>query len=171
MGAAMQFRIGYSMQEDRVLLCIAAADGTEVKLWLTRRMTLRFCTVARKFATETAHGRSDTVRRHVSAFERAAAAEQSDRQSQYRGGTPHPTYGEQPRLAVKASLTPKEGGEIALQFVVDGGTGISFSLDRSSFLAFWDLLDSIVHGKTGWYGDALDSFTIENPAQQSAVLH
>ncbi len=170
MTGQLQFRVSYSEVEDRLFLSGTFADGKELKLVLTRRLTLGFLDLAGKFSDHTTPVKDPVVKTHVVEFERDAASQSADRSRPYKGGTPPVELGEDPVLCIKISLSPKDQGRVQLNIGLVNGKQVSFPLARKTFYAVWDMIVEIVRDRTGWT-KASDLPTARPQPGPSTVLH
>ncbi len=157
MSPRVQFRLSYSDVEDRIQFSGTFADGQEMNLWFTRRLTLGFLDLAIEVsaATTPASGAADpAVKKEIAAFQKDAAVQSADRSTPYDAGTPHQELGQTPLLVNRISVTPQrtaEGEErITLLFGLTDQRQVSFPLGRDAFLTIWDMIDELVRMKTGW---------------------
>lgn len=157
MAPRVQFRLSYSDVEDRIQFSGTFADGQEVNLWFTRRLTLGFLDLAVEVsaATTPASGAADpAVKKEIAAFQKDAAVQAADRSTPYDAGTPHQELGQAPLLVNRISVTPQRTPEgedrVTLVFGLTDQRQISFPIGRDAFLTIWDMIDELVRTKTGW---------------------
>jgi len=171
----VQFRLNYSELEDRILFSGVFSDGTELNLWFTRRLTVGFLGLARKFTAATATaGGSETataeVKQHIASFEREAAVKQADRSTPFAAGQPHKELGKEPLLPNRVTLAPLAEGTVSLQFGLPDNRLISFPVSRDTFLTLWDMMEELVQARTGWV-EALEPRSTVLAARDGQVVH
>lgn len=152
MAPRVQFKLSYSDVEDRILFSGTFADGQEMNLWFTRRLTLGFLDLAGKVSAATSGpGAADPVaKKEIAAFQKDAAVQAADRSTPYDAGTPHQDLGAAPLLVNRISVKPEGEDRVSLVFGLTDQRQISFPIARDAFLTIWDMIDELVRNKTGW---------------------
>ena len=175
----MQFRLAYSELEDRVLFTGVFIDGTQVNLWLTRRLVLGLMGVARKFSDATAvlgAGGSSVasapapIKQEIASFQREAAVRQADFDSPFVAGEPHKDLGTAPLLVNRVSLVPGEEGAVTIHFGLTDRRDLSFPVTRETFLTLWNMLERLVKERTDWLSDGAVTADA-GTASGAAVMH
>ncbi len=165
MTARVQFRLSYSEVEDRILYSGTFADGQEMNLWFTRRLTLGFLELADRVSVSTSGvSANPTAMKEVAAFQKDAAMQSADLSTPYDGGAPHQELGEAPLLVTKVTVKPEGEGRITLTFGLADKRQISFPVARDVFLTIWNLIDELVRKKTGW-------LSVQSPMSQHRTDH
>lgn len=170
----LQFRVSYSDVEDRILLSGSFVDGSELSLWLTRRLTFGLTDLAKSFVTQTSKTENPELRDRMVDFERDAATRVADRKTPYEGGTPHQDLGSQPLLVNRLTIKPESGeqGErVTLQFGVIDGRMISFPIPRQTFLAIWNMIEELIRTRTGWLEAPRHISEGDAPQAETSVVH
>lgn len=158
MAPRVQFRLSYSDVEDRIRFSGTFADGQEMNLWFTRRLTLGFLDLATEVSAATSSpataAADPAVKKEIAAFQKDAAVQAADRATPYDGGTPHQELGETPLLVNRITVTPQRVGEgeerVTLVFGLTDQRQVSFPIARDAFLTIWDMVEELVRSKTGW---------------------
>lgn len=175
MAPRVQFKLSYSEVEDRILFSGTFADGQEMNLWFTRRLTLGFLDLAGRISAATSGpGAADpSVKKEIAAFQKDAAVQAADKSTPYDAGTPHQELGAAPLLVNRVTVTPQRTGEgedrVSLVFGLIDQRQISFPIGRDAFLTIWDMIDELVRVKTGWL--TLPERHAADEASAKAVLH
>jgi len=170
MSSQLQFRISYSEVEDRLFFYGTFADQKELKVILTRRLTLGFLGLAEKFSDHTTPVQDPVSKSQVVEFERDAASQAADRTKPYKGGEPHHELGGDPVLCNRISINPAGEDRVTLNIGLVTGKQVSFPLARKTFYAVWDMIAEIVRDRTEW-AKAADLPTARSVPNQSTVLH
>ncbi len=153
MARELQFSISFAPKEDRLLMRGAFPDGTEVRLWLTRRITRGIQKLADEVSKRMVKGdvTSEDAKHKVAQFSRHEAVQQADYGQAFKKGEPHPKMGSQPLLVVSVSFTVLEGDRIGVVFDLEDGKRMSFAMEadhlwglvhlvmRQAAAADWDL--------------------------------
>lgn len=175
MAPRVQFKLSYSDVEDRIQFSGTFADGQEMNLWFTRRLTLGFLDLAGKVsaATSGAEAAAAEVKKEIAAFQKDAAVQAADRSTPYDAGTPHQDLGAAPLLVNRVTVTPQRGegsgDRVTLVFGLTDQRQVSFPITRDGFLTIWDMVDELVRTKTGWLDLPERSVADTGPAK--GVLH
>ena len=125
-----QLNIQYQADQDRVLARVNTSAGTELRLWLTRRLTLGLLPVLRKVEGEqlqkslAAQADADTglsahdpkVRELLGEFKKEQNLQQADFKTPYKEPEAGPTA-EPPLLVTEVQITPLPNFSARLQFV------------------------------------------------------
>ena len=174
-GRKAQFRMTYSELEDRVLFTGVFVDGTQVNVWLTRRLAFGFLDLAQRFSDATAAGAATdgaaappAVKQEITAFEKQAAVQQADLSSPFVSGQPHKDLGNMPLLVTRLSLVPLTEGAVSVRFGLPDRRELSFPVARDTFLTLWNMLEGLIRDRTGWR--TVSPRTEPEPAAR-AVLH
>jgi len=132
MSALHQFNLEYNAEQDRLLFRMSTRDGTEIRLWLTRRFVKRLWSLLTKLLEHDPHVSAQTdpvAKKSVVAFQRDSAITQSDFLKNFEEkSTPALPLGEEPVLVTKCKATPTATG-FTLAFSPDEGQQVSVSLN------------------------------------------
>ena len=154
-----QLNIQYQADQDRVLARINTNAGTELRLWLTRRMTLGLLPVLRKVENEQLEkslaaqpdeelgmtAKDPKVREMLSEFKKERTLQQADFKTPYKGPEPRQTA-EQPLLVVEVQITPLPNFSARIKFAALPADNtqrreIKMELDQKMMLGLVHLLD------------------------------
>ena len=171
MAPRVQFKLSYSDVEDRILFSGTFADGQEMNLWFTRRLTLGFLDLAGKISAATSGTASadPVAKKEIAAFQKDAAVQSADRSTPYDAGTPHQDLGAAPLLINRVSVKPQGEDRVSLVFGLTDQRQVSFPIARDAFLTIWDMIDELVRTKTGWLSLPENRTGQDRPPQ--SVLH
>ena len=124
-----QVSVTYHQEQDRLLVRISSHESEELRLWLTRRMTLSLMPVLTKTATdqlaqETKDENGDMAapqdlhrRRMVENFNKEALAQASDFKTPYRAEGAALPLGQEPLLVTEVKMALLKSGRLQLTFV------------------------------------------------------
>ena len=170
MSSLHQFRIEFVPAEDRLLFRMSTTDGSEVRLWFTRRLVKRAWPLLNTLLERDPQvvTQSDPLaRRSVVAFQRDAAVAQTDFSKKYETGEARTLpLGDAPVLVTKLSATPTGNGH-RLSFAPDKGNVVNITLNAQYLHSFCHLLQQAV-GKADW--DLAFGQHLETPADQPRRL-
>ena len=100
MSALHQFNLEYNAEQDRLLFRMSTRDGTEIRLWFTRRFVKRLYELLAKLLERDPNVAAQTdpvARKSVVAFQRDSAITQSDFSKEFEEkSTPALPLGEEP---------------------------------------------------------------------------
>ena len=128
-----QLNAGYDALQDRILLSIGAADGTEFRFWVTRRYLLLLWSMLVRLATAFAGARAsgDPIKREALAeMAHHAAHRNADFETRYQTGT-HRPLGEAPVLLAKVALKQDAAGRSTLSLLPHEGPGADIGVDEN----------------------------------------
>ncbi|OOZ36098.1 hypothetical protein [Solemya velesiana gill symbiont] len=136
-----QINVQFNPQEDRLVLSVRADDNSEIKAWLTRRYTRLLLGILGKLATQNQAGAdSADAQQAMQSFQRDAALEGADFETEYdQSATTHP-LGEEPVLVTKIEYKPT-GDLIALALGLPDGRNINLNLTKDLLFVFIKLLE------------------------------
>ena len=164
-----QLNLKYEPDQDRLIARINSTSGLEIRLWLTRRLTLGFLPLLRRLTDEqivradalaTAAGAprapSDPkLREFLNEFKKDAALQQSDFKTPFKESTDAPATGDDPMLVAEIALTPLANAHLQVKFSgkVKGSTekrDVQIDLDEKLMHGFLHLLEkSYVNSQWG----------------------
>jgi hypothetical protein len=148
-----QISIRYRQDHDRILVDINTGAGTEVQVWLTRRMSLRLWPLLNRVVIDhfaippdaKTDGFVDLAAMDVQTkalladFNREEAMQKADFSTPYQtGATQHP-LGQNPLVVTEVSLTPYGNRQLQLSFkevLEDPASNRGFQIDLSTELVF-----------------------------------
>ena len=114
MSALHQFNLEYNSEQDRLLFRMSTRDGTEIRLWFTRRFVRRLWGLLIKLLERDPHVAAQTdpvAKKSVVAFQRDSAITQSDFSKNFEEkSAPALPLGEEPVLVTKCKATPTATG-------------------------------------------------------------
>ncbi len=124
-----QLSARYHQEQDRILVRINSTDGTEMRLWLTRRLTLALWPTLNQAVVEhvarqdgsTTHLRDAASKKMLADFQRAAALKDADFSTPYKD-TPEASdattlpLGSAPLLVTEVRITPVAHGPLKIAF-------------------------------------------------------
>ncbi|MEO5793493.1 MAG: hypothetical protein ABIP34_00275 [Rhodoferax sp.] len=127
-----QLSARYHQEQDRILVRINSNDGTEMRLWLTRRLTLALWPTLNKAVVEhvarqdgsTAHLRDEASKKMLADFQREAVLRDADFSTPYQdapdttapGALPTLPLGSAPLLVTEVRITPVANGPLKIAF-------------------------------------------------------
>ena len=152
MSALHQFNIEYNSEQDRLLFRMSTRDGSEIRLWFTRRFIKRLWGLLTKLLERDPHvaAQADPVaKKSVVAFQRDSAITQSDFTKAFEEKqAPTLPLGEEPVLVTKCKATPTTSG-FTLDFSPDDGQQVSVTLNVQYLHSLTHLLYEAFK-KTDW---------------------
>ncbi|QTN28831.1 hypothetical protein HZ993_03015 [Rhodoferax sp. AJA081-3] len=148
-----QISIRYRQDHDRILVDINTGSGTEVQVWLTRRMSLRLWPLLNRVVIDhfaipqdaKTDGFVDLAAMDVQTkalladFNREEAMQKADFSTPYQTSVTQRPMGPNPLVVTEVSLTPYGNGKLQLNFteVLDEPpSSRGFQIDLSSELVF-----------------------------------
>lgn len=155
-----QLNLRYEPDQDRLMARINSTTGLEIRLWLTRRLTIGFLPLLRRLTDEQMM-RADALaaeagapkapadpklREFLNEFKKDAALQQSDFHTPYKESTDAAATGEEPMLVAEIGLTPLANAHLQVKFsgTVKGSTGkhdVQIELDGKLMHGFLHLLE------------------------------
>jgi hypothetical protein len=126
-----QLNLRYEPDQDRLIARINTTAGLEIRLWLTRRLTIGFLPLMRKLTDEqiaradalaSAAGSAGTasdpkVREILNEFKKDAALQQSDFKTPFKESTEGAATGEDPMLVSEIAVTPMANAHLQVKFL------------------------------------------------------
>jgi hypothetical protein len=148
-----QISIRYRQDHDRILVDINTGAGTEVQVWLTRRMALRLWPLLNRVVIDhfaiPLDAKTDgfvdlaamdtRTKTMLADFRREEAMQNADFNTPYQSGAMQHPLGHNPLLVTEVNLTPFGNGQLQLKFtekVEDPVSNRSFQMDLSAELVF-----------------------------------
>ncbi|MDA0228883.1 MAG: hypothetical protein O3B21_01715 [Proteobacteria bacterium] len=139
-----QINLGFSPEEDRLLLRINTTGKTEYRLWLTRRYVKLLWKLLTKSVESLPDVRAQSApetRAAVKSFQRQEARQAADYSKNYEDGEAKRPLGEGAALLVGVRAGPGKGGtQLTLQ--TKDGRAINLSLEPKLLYSLLDLLIS-----------------------------
>ena len=139
-----QINLGFSTEEDRLLLRINTAGRTEYCLWLTRRyvkLLWKLLTKSVESLPDVSAQSAPETRAAVKSFQRQEARQAVDYSKNYEDGQAKRPLGEAAALLVGVRAGPgKNGTQLILQ--TNDGRAINLSLEHKLLYSLLDLLIS-----------------------------
>jgi hypothetical protein len=160
--------------EDRLLLALTLADGSEIRLWLTRRYTILLLGVLDRLATRFAEARggSPLLRDALADMAQGRAIADADFATPFAGGNRHP-LGEAPLLVaqVQCGKLEAKSGTNRVGLLPMQGDGINLDIDEKLTHVFAHLLRQAADN-ADWRLPAGDAATATATATDGrALLH
>lgn len=152
-----QFNFSYQTDEDRLLLRVNTHDGTEIRLWLTRRISrLLWELLVRRLETapEVAAQATPQAKRSVVAFKRQAAVSNANFKKSYDDKAKALPLGKAPLLVTKLKAGTVGSGTHSIIFVPKEGKDVALTMSDEAILTFLHLFGQIV--KKARWGLAFD---------------
>jgi hypothetical protein len=147
-----QFNFSYQSDEDRLFLRVNTHDGTETRLWLTRRISrLLWTLLVRRLETapEVAAQATPQAKRSVVAFKRQAAVSNANFKKTYEDKNKVLPLGEAPLLVTKLKAGTVGSGTHSIAFVPKDGKEVALTMSDDAILTFLHLFSQIVK-KARW---------------------
>lgn len=176
----------YNQEQDRILVRINSTDGAEMRLWLTRRLTLALWPTLNKAVAEhvsrqddgTTHLRDEASKKMLADFQRAAVLKDADFSTPYQdtsdtAATDLP-LGSAPLLVTEVRITPVANGPLKIAFneqMVGQGHGRGFQVELSPPMVHGlvQLLERALH-QSAW-GEGSDVLgTLQLQASDAPVV-
>jgi hypothetical protein len=145
-----QLNVTYDPLQDRVLLRVGSSDGTEIRLWLTRRLLLGLRPMWQR-AVEHARslvlpaGATHDARNALIELERESVRTVGDFKSPFKAAAA-PTQlplGELPLLVSEVRLTPQPSGNLKSEWE-ENGKAVTMELAPAMMHALSELIDQAV---------------------------
>jgi hypothetical protein len=143
--ALQQLNMIYVPEQDRLLLRISTNDASEFRIWLTRR----YCSLLMQILVQ-------QIEREGGYQELASRQQTLD---QLRGGAltqpyapgpnMHYPLGEQGVLGYRINVGKEKSGAVNLQLLPEAGTGMTFTLDKSTLYMLYNVLEQALE-QTEW---------------------
>jgi hypothetical protein len=121
-----QVSVNYAQEQDRILARISTTSGEELRLWLTRRLSLGFLPLLKKIVaeqvtrTETAKASvvvpNDEAKQVLADFKREELLQKSDFSTPYQPQAKALPLGPKPLLVTEVKVTPLPGGQLQIGF-------------------------------------------------------
>jgi len=148
-----QLKIDYSAEQDRLLMLIAASDGVELRLWLTRRYVKLLWPLLVKLAEE-ASPRIRTqasleARKALLGIEHEQAVSKADFSKAYEKQSRSTPLGAEPLLLGRIQTGHDRKGRPVLALHPATGQGVTLTLDSVLLHSVCRLLQASVK-KSGW---------------------
>ncbi len=162
-----QLSARYHQEQDRILVRINSTDGTEMRLWLTRRLTLALWPALNQAVVEhvarqdgsTAHLLDAASKKMLADFQRAAVLQDADFSTPYQGAQEAPEaatfpLGSAPLLVTEVRITPVANGPLKIAFneqLVDQANARGFQVELAPPLVHGlvQLMERALH-QSGW---------------------
>ena len=148
-----QLKIDYHAEQDRLLMLIAASDGIELRLWLTRRYVKLLWPLLVKLAEEASpriRTQADPeARKALLGIEHEQAVSQADFSKAFRKGSRSMPLGEEPLLLGRIQTGHDRKGRPVLALHPATGQGVTLTLDSILLHSVCRLLQASVK-KSGW---------------------
>ncbi|MGH8686555.1 MAG: hypothetical protein ACREVQ_02490 [Burkholderiales bacterium] len=148
-----QLKVDYHAEEDRLLMLIAASDGVELRMWLTRRFVMLLWPLLVKLAEE-ASPRIRTqanpeARKALLGIEHQQAVAKADFSKAYEKQERSTPLGEAPLLLGRIQTGYDRKSRPVLSMHPSTGQGVTLTLDSVLLHSVCRLLQAAVK-KSGW---------------------
>ena len=148
-----QLKVDYHAEEDRLLMLIAASDGVELRMWLTRRFVKLLWPLLVKLAEE-ASPRIRTqanpeARKALLGIEHQQAVSKADFSKAYEGKERSTPLGESPLLLGRIQTGYDRKSRPVLSMHPSTGQGVTLTLDSVLLHSVCRLLQAAVK-KSDW---------------------
>ncbi|MGD8310874.1 MAG: hypothetical protein PVG98_15665 [Chromatiales bacterium] len=147
-----QLQVAYKPVQDRLLVRVRTAAGTEFRIWLTRRLLRRaWPLLMRALASEPSITTQPTpeTREAVLAFEHERALSRIDFSRRYEDVPAELPLGEEPLLASRMDLRAGPKGTHTLLFRSPGDQSVRLKLNRRMLHALCKLIQDAA-ARTDW---------------------
>jgi hypothetical protein len=148
-----QLSVRYHTDQDRILVCINTTAGEEVQMWLTRRMAMRLWPLINRIVIDHFAVPQDAktdgfvdlaamgpkTREMLADKRQQEAVAACDFTTPYQGRQANRPLGDAPLLVTEVNLTPKENGQMQMNFKESLQEPLSnrgFQLDMPADLVF-----------------------------------
>ncbi len=125
-----QLSVNYLQEQDRILARVNTTDGAELRLWLTRRLTLGLMPLLQKLVTEhvakqealKSPGMSPTAaadartKEMLAEFKKEASLQKSDFKTPFKEQPAQLPLGAKPLLVTEVNVTPLANGQLQMAF-------------------------------------------------------
>lgn len=182
-----QLSARYNQEQDRILVRINSTDGTEMHLWLTRRLTLALWPMFNKAVVEhvarqdgsTAHLRDEVSKKMLADFQREAVLKDADFSTPYQDESDAAApatlpLGSAPLLVTEVRITPVANGPLKIAFneqLVGQANGRGFQVDLAPPLVHGlvQLLERALH-QSAWFEGSDMLGTLLLPTSDTPVV-
>ena len=148
-----QLSVRYHTDQDRILVSINTTVGEEVQMWLTRRMAMQLWPLINRIVIDhfaipqdaKTDGYVDLAamgphtRKMLADLRAHEATQTADFSTPYQGKLANRPLGDTPLLITEVNLTPKESGQMQMNFkeaLLDPLSNRGFQLDMPADLVF-----------------------------------
>ena len=125
-----QLSVNYLQEQDRILARINTTDGAQLRLWLTRRLTLGLMPLLNKVVTEQVAKQEALASPSISPtaaadartkallteFKKEASLQKSDFQTPFKDQPAQLPMGAKPLLVTEVKVTPLANGQLQMAF-------------------------------------------------------
>lgn len=148
-----QLKVDYHAEEDRLLMLIAASDGVELRMWLTRRFVKLLWPLLVKLAEEASPRirtqASPEARKALLGIEHQQAVQKADFSKAYEPKSRSTPLGEEPLLLGRIQTGHDRNGQPVVALHPAEGQGVTLSFDSVLLHSVCRLLQAAVK-KSGW---------------------
>lgn len=177
-----QLNIKYENDQDRLVARISTDTGHEMRLWLTRRLTVGVLPLLRKLVSDQTEREAQVqggasaadpfVRQVLGEFKKEQVLRQSDFKTAYREPASEPASAEAPLLVGEVVLSPLANGHLQTKFrgPLNGNNQrreVKLDLDARLMHGFLHLLEKAYAG-SGWAVVPVAPLEQDAPAQDAA---
>jgi hypothetical protein len=144
-----QLSVNFVEEQDRILVRINTTDSEELRLWLTRRLSLGFRPALQKLITDhvlpheasTAPVSDESTRKMMADFTKDAALQKADFKTPFADKPAALPLGAEPLLVTELNLSPVAQGQLRLGFGAPAPRAFQMTLVPELVHGFLHLLD------------------------------
>ena len=157
-----QVSVTYHQEQDRLLARISSQDSEELRLWLTRRMTLSLMPVLTKTAADQLAQQTENIdvaapqdvqrQRMVDNFKKEALAHAADFKTPYQATDAALPLGKEPLLVTEVKMALLKSGKLQLVFIEklpEPGRNVRIAITAQLAQGLLQLLDKCIK-KSQW---------------------
>jgi hypothetical protein len=143
MAKDLQFSARHDATQDRMLLLASFPDGTEIRVWMTRRLVRNLIGMSGQVAERMVPQQvvEPEVKKEVARFQREAAVQKANFRKDFEGGTPHPELGGEAHLVTEIRIAPKDGGSVHVKLALDNGKFVAWQVPSPTFWGLMHLIE------------------------------
>ena len=150
-----QLSVTYAVDPDRILVQVNTLAGEVLRLWLTRRLTLKLLPLLTREATKVEVNsaqlavQDDTAKKMLMEFKKQASLQQGDFKTPFKSDATVFPLGAEPLLVTSMSLTPTGKGALRIGFEEKpagavNARGFQVTMESSLLQSFMHLLESAI---------------------------
>lgn len=166
-----QLKVDYNAEQDRLLMLIAASEGVELRMWLTRRFVKLLWPLLVQLAEEASPRirtqASPEARKALLGIEHEQAVQKADFSKSYERASRSTPLGEEPLLLGRIQTGHDRKGQPVLALHPAEGQGVTLTLDSVLLHSVCRLLQAAVK-KSGWDMDLKLPGAEPHPAEERA---
>lgn len=145
MSGLKQINISYNKIQDRLLLQVTNLDDEDIRLWLTYHFTSKVLEALNRILSRKDRAKMDErTAQQVLQADKALASEQSATRTSFQNPSEKLPLGESGGLITAVNIKPSKNG-LDIQFGLEDGQSVSFSLPREVVLTVVDSIEKKAH--------------------------